>query len=181
MFKEKVPLELHHLNLIDDSDNESLSNNALPSNRVKSARTALEENQIWQFLKSYMVHFLSPEVVTKLNLFGEKIYDISRNDCLRKFLTHFYKIFLWLYHVLMIISSKIGCVSLWKVRFRNVTRRLLWCMTLAKCEELSLFAFVLFCTPWLFIVAALGFILSLYSTVKLGLQKLVVFIKMHIF
>ncbi|XP_017486999.1 PREDICTED: uncharacterized protein LOC108375387 [Rhagoletis zephyria] len=77
---------------------------------------------------------------------------------------------LWLlrlviFSMLRLTNFSYGC---WRscILLRNTARRLLWWMTLAKCGDVKLFFMILLGTPLVFVIAIVGFVLSIYCALR---------------
>ncbi|XP_013111045.2 uncharacterized protein LOC106089665 [Stomoxys calcitrans] len=149
-----------------DAHKTNLNANECPRMEDKSARTLLPESQFWNLMTAYMPRFLPPQMMEKFTKFTDLVYGSPLNGFLCKICNLIRIIIVWIFHLLAVIGAKIGGVSLWIFRIHYACRRLLWSMTLTKYEDSLLFLLFLLCSPLVFSLAAVGFVLSLYASLK---------------
>uniref|UniRef100_A0A1I8P4F7 Uncharacterized protein n=1 Tax=Stomoxys calcitrans TaxID=35570 RepID=A0A1I8P4F7_STOCA len=147
-----------------DAHKTNLNATECPRMEDKSARTLLQESQFWNLMTAYMPRFLPPQMMEKCTQFT--VYGSPLHGFLYKICNLIRIIVVWIFHFLAGIGAKIGGVSLWIFRIHYACRRLLWSMTLTKYEDSLLFLLFLLCSPLVFSLAAVGFVLSLYASLK---------------
>ncbi|KAM7357182.1 uncharacterized protein ACRADG_002656 isoform 2-T2 [Cochliomyia hominivorax] len=164
-------LELERLSLVDtESDTEF-------QNYITTSRSTLKEevdNESTSFagrlLKLCMMRLLNPEWREKTSINIEKF---QKTDCYRKSAECLKFLFIvWTYVLFLTQHLCYRLLTLghffWRNRviFRNLVRRLLWWLTLAKCSDLYLFLLILISSLLLFILSFLGLIITLCGELK---------------
>uniref|UniRef100_A0A1I8PGQ5 Uncharacterized protein n=1 Tax=Stomoxys calcitrans TaxID=35570 RepID=A0A1I8PGQ5_STOCA len=151
-----------------DDHNSNINANESPRIEDKSAATLLQESQFWNLMAAYLLRFLPPQMMENFTKFIIFFYESARKGFLCNLIRF---IVVCTFRLLSIIGAKMqNGVSLWIFRIHNACRRLLWLMALAKYGDLLLFLLILLCSPLVFLLAAVGFILSLYALLKVLLQ-----------
>lgn len=180
MFKEKES-NLSDLDLADtDSDREITKDieryMSTRSVNIKTSETSL--SLLWRLFQLCLLQFLSPEKELKVLQFIEQFQQTSLYNSLKFCAKCITVLVTWLFRLITICCNKFGYFSSCGQKiFRISARRLLWWMTLAKFGDLTLFAFIILCTPLLFSIAILGFIIALCCCLKDLLKRLKNFIK----
>lgn len=167
-----------------DSENESLQPPDYGTdrkNRMKSPRSVLQENHLWCLIQCYMLSYMPEVWRERITNVLVTIIESLRNGHLKKGISCVQLFLDWCCKLLQIIFTKIGCIALWNIRFRNATCRIMWWLILAKCQDLIYFTMILMSSSLLFIFSAFGFALSLCAVIKECLQKSRDFIQLHIF
>ncbi|XP_013107217.2 uncharacterized protein LOC106086941 [Stomoxys calcitrans] len=150
-----------------DDHNANINANESPRLEDKSAATLLQESQFWNLMAAYLLRFLPPQMMENFTKFIIFFYESARKGFLYKIWNLIRFIVVCTFRLLSIIGAKMqNGVSLWIFRIHNACRRLLWLMTLAKYGDLLLFLLILLCSPLVFLMAAVGFTLSLYALLK---------------
>ncbi|XP_059216228.1 uncharacterized protein LOC131994065 [Stomoxys calcitrans] len=177
MFDEKSSLALD-TSYEEDSDNSinnatksdgynaNLDVNESPRMEEKSPRTLLQESQVWNVMTIYVLRFLPPQIMEIMTKFIILVYNSARKGFLYKACKFLRTMIVWLYHLLAVIATKIGSVSLWIFRIHYACRCLLWSLTWTKHGDLIFFLQILWRTPLVCFMAAVGLLLWLYDSVK---------------
>lgn len=183
MFRERNSLvSLEHFSLVE-TDSESEMKKDMELYKEPNAAKASKETQLWLFMQHCLLYFLKPETVMKITQYVDNFLKSKFYNRLQLFGKYYKIALLWTIRVLIVLCSKLEIITvvLWKLRtfLRNIIRRLLWWLTLAKCGDLTLFSVVLLCTPVLFLIAAMGFFISFYSYLKDYIQRWVGLLRMR--
>ncbi|XP_011182762.2 uncharacterized protein LOC105212469 [Zeugodacus cucurbitae] len=128
------------------------------------------ERQLRRLLIYYGDRVLSPKRRQQATAFTSRIYKSSLYQRIIELLYRACAWMLWLLRLLLFTllrftNSSYGC---WRscILMRNTARRVLWWMTLAKCGDVKLFMMILLGTPLVFVLAAVGLLLSIYCALR---------------
>lgn len=169
MFKDKR-LELDRLSLVDTESDTELQNDtsrSIPKLEEKgnNNRTVLA-TRLLQFALIYVKPEWSEQIKNALEKF--QYTDVYKN--LEKIINFITVLWTYIFYIAKYLCNQLLCLGhiLWKRRmiFRNLARRLLWWLTLAKCDDLSLFLLILICLPILFILSLFGLIIAICGKLK---------------
>ncbi|XP_023291526.2 uncharacterized protein LOC111675059 [Lucilia cuprina] len=169
MFKEKL-YELEHLSLVDTESDTDIPKEHTERSSFMAKHNNERSTIAWRLLQFSMQQFLKPEIREKLSDKIENFMKSSLYKRLLKWWTFLSLIFTYIFYITLILWKHLSVLSnfFWKKRvvFRNLLRRLLWWLTLAKCNDLSLFILILITSPVLLILSVCGLFIALFNGIR---------------
>ncbi|XP_075161434.1 uncharacterized protein LOC142234226 [Haematobia irritans] len=159
--------DVHHLTMGEDSDTDEFYTDSTG-----------QKNRFSNNFLTYLLCLLPPQWMNKIRNF----IDIITASIFVKKAIDFIGIFLlWILYFVQFFRAQVGCLSLWKIRFRIAIRRLLWFMTLGKLGDLDWFITIFICAPCIFFLSAIGIILSIYTLLQKMLHNFRGYLRSRVF
>ncbi|XP_037810489.1 uncharacterized protein LOC119602816 [Lucilia sericata] len=169
MFKDKL-YEFEHLSLVDTESDTDFPKEPTARSSFMPKDNNERSTIAWRLLQFSMQQFLKPEMAEKVS---DKIENFMESLLYKKLIKWFKFVtllFSYIFYITLILWKRLSVLSnfFWKRRvvFRNLSRRLLWGLTLAKCSDLCLFILILITIPVLLILSICGLIIALFSGIR---------------